>query len=176
MRPSTLLRIERLAALVAAFCVRDLGPAGTATLLRCSGSSARNYVAELLDADVIKPIPAGRGEGCVDKNVYRLNPNRRLVDAFLASLKGCGPGVLTRASQVRRDCHEAHCAGSSGDALAPCGHWPAANLGAGRDPLVTALFGAPGSGKRRHAWRRAVRPATSVFSVLLAHPGQPSRK
>lgn len=167
-----MLRIERLGALVAAYSVRDLGPAGVATLLRCSGSSARNYVAELLDAGVITPMPGGWADGCADKNVYRLTPNRRLVEAFLVSLEACGPEALTRARQVRRH-YDAPCAATLDNPLAQCGNWAAANFAPGRDPLVTALFGAPSGGKGRHAWRRAVKPLSLLF---LAHSGRPSRK
>jgi hypothetical protein len=154
MRPSTLLRIERLGALVAAFSARDLGPAGIATLLRCSGSSARNYVAELLDAGVVKPMPGDRAEGSVDKNVYRLNPNRRLVDAFLASLAAHGPDPLTRATQITGRNHR-HRGASALDPVAACGNRSAAEMVARRDPLVTALFGAPAGDNRGYTWRRA---------------------
>jgi hypothetical protein len=160
MRPSTLLRIERLGALVAAFSARDLGPAGIATLLRCSGSCARNYVTELVDAGVVKPMPGDRSEACVDKNVYRLNPNRRLVDAFLASLEAYRPDALTRATHIAGH-HDRHCGASAPDPLAACGNRSAAKMVARRDPLVTALFGAPGKDNRGQTWRRVGREEAS---------------
>lgn len=136
MRPSTLLRIERLNTLVAALSVRDLGHAGVATLLRCSASSARNYVFELMDAGVIGLLRNGPvADGCSDKSVYRLNPNKRLVVAFQATLVAPEQRASTRANLVRRD-HD----GDFGCSEAAVS---VANMVARRDPLVTALFGAP---------------------------------
>jgi hypothetical protein len=154
MRPSTLLRIARLDALVAAFSARDLGPAGIATLLRCSGSCARNYVTELVDAGMIKPMPAGLADRGVDKNVYRLTSNRRLVDAFLASLEACRAAAPACAPQVA-DQVDGHYGANTPGRFADRANRAGANMVARRDPLVAALFGAPGRDSQVHTWQRA---------------------
>jgi hypothetical protein len=95
MRPSSLLRNTRLNALLAALAVRDLGSIGTAALLDCSASSARNYLLELLDAGVVSAIlnPAVGNE----RTVYRLNTDRLLVDDFQSTLApDCGATAAAR--------------------------------------------------------------------------------
>jgi hypothetical protein len=159
MRPSTLLRIERLNALLAAFAVRDLGHADVAALLECSGSSARNYVFELIDSGVIRS--SHESDGRYDKAVYRLSPNRLLVDAFRASLadaqknhQKCDAPLARSVQDTGRDLRE-YRAGSD----------PACEPGifsARRDPLVAALFGAPRPRNPPHA------------PGLIASPGAPS--
>jgi DNA-binding MarR family transcriptional regulator len=161
MRPSTLLRIERLNALLAAFSVGDLNHADVAALLQCSGSSARNYVFELIDAGVIRSSH-GQSDGRYDRAVYRLSPNRLLVDAFRASLANTRKCHDSRDALARSDGQDIACdlrqcpvfdAGSASEA---------GSLAARRDPLVAALFGAP-------------RPRTTPHSPgLIASPGTPS--
>jgi hypothetical protein len=143
MRPSTLRRIERLSSLVAEFSVRDLGHAGVAALLQCSASSARNYVIELMDAGVIRLSPNGQPDGCIDRIVYRLNADQRLVDEFQAAL---AYPENTRAAAVRREPGLASSVHHF--RIVPDGIGSALDAGviaAARDPLVTALFGVPPS-------------------------------
>jgi hypothetical protein len=141
MRPSTARRIERLSSLVAEFAARDLGPAGVAALLKCSGSAARIYLIELIDSGVIGPSPNRQPNGGIKQMVYRLNADRRLVDEFLAAL--ANPGN-TRAAAVRREPGLGCSAGYPG--TVPDGIDSACEvraITAKRDPLVTALFGVP---------------------------------
>lgn len=96
MRPSSLLRIARLDALIAELSLREKGNLGAAAFLNCSVSTARNYLLELLDAGVIvtglNTVPA-----CADKTVYRLSADHVLVAAFKATLGPdcCGAGGVT---------------------------------------------------------------------------------
>jgi hypothetical protein len=83
MRPSSLLRGARLSALVAELAVRELDNAGAAKLLRCSASSARNYLLELMDAGAVD-ASSDRSDGA-DRTVYRLNPDKLGQGAFDAA-------------------------------------------------------------------------------------------
>lgn len=85
MRPSSMLRIERLDALIAELSLRGLGSFGVAALLDCSASSARNYLLELRDAGVVVPGP-NSALACADKIVYRLSSDQLLVDGFKVAL------------------------------------------------------------------------------------------
>ncbi|RJG21487.1 hypothetical protein D3872_06720 [Massilia cavernae] len=111
-------RISNLRALVEEFGKRDLGCAAAALFLSCSFSSARNYIVELLDAGVLAAHPVRQGAGCLDRTLYQLTADRLARQRFLATLA------------------ESDDAGFS---FGP-GDRPAR-----RDPLVAALFGAPGS-------------------------------
>ncbi|WP_119810054.1 hypothetical protein [Massilia cavernae] len=117
-RPSSVRRISNLRALVEEFGKRDLGCAAAALFLSCSFSSARNYIVELLDAGVLAAHPVRQGAGCLDRTLYQLTADRLARQRFLATLA------------------ESDDAGFS---FGP-GDRPAR-----RDPLVAALFGAPGS-------------------------------
>jgi hypothetical protein len=88
MRPSTLRRSENLLRLLGEFETRDLGPLGVALVLGCSASAARNYIAELLDARVIRRLPGGPGDGCADRVVYGVDQDAQRVARFKAALAG----------------------------------------------------------------------------------------
>ncbi|RJG14453.1 hypothetical protein D3872_17715 [Massilia cavernae] len=103
--------------MVEEFGERDIGCAAAAMLLNCSLTAARNYILELLDAGVVASHPVRQDAGCLDRTLYQLSADRPLVQRFLATL----------ADTDRADF--------------PFG---APNPPARRDPLVTALFGAPG--------------------------------
>lgn len=119
MRPSTLLRIERLTALVAAFSARDLSLDDVAALLRCSASSARNYAFELADAGIILCAPPQPADRCADRHLFAITRQTALVDAFMAGLANPGGFAVARAS-----------GGNPFPVVVQ------------RDPLVAALFGA----------------------------------
>lgn len=131
LRRSTARRIARIEELLSAFATRDMGHAQAATLLRCSLSSARSYMFELIDAGVLVATDARWG-GRVARPVYRLNADARAVADYTAALQAAAP------------------AGGQADCAPP--GWHAASYSAGRaapggaavqrDPLVAALFGA----------------------------------
>lgn len=98
MRPSSLLRIERLDALIAELSLRGLGSFGVAALLDCSASSARNYLLELRDAGVVV-ADANSEPGCADKTVYRLSGDHFLVNGFKSSLSRSRGGADTVAAR-----------------------------------------------------------------------------
>lgn len=147
MRPSTMLRIARMNALMSAFAVRDMGHLEAATLLQCSQSSARNYMFELMDAGVIIPADA-QGRRRAAKPVYRLNHDTRVIDGYKAEL-GCTPeyvGARTGANPqdrapkpVQRDRQLSSVRLSDRYAGSP---YAANEAAVQRDPLVAALFGA----------------------------------
>lgn len=142
MRPSTLLRISRLDALLAALAVRDLPQVEVASLLRCSASSARNYVLGLVDAGVILPVPHGHANGRMYKALYRLNPNQRTIASFRASLEQAGECAVARSAWPVRQ----HGPGfePAGAVESPGCARPVIPPGGAvlrRDPLVSALFG-----------------------------------
>jgi hypothetical protein len=113
MRPSSLLRVTRLNALIEALSARELGSMAAARLLNCSASCARNYLMELMDAGIIAISSNLRADGSLDKTVYCLIADRAIVDMFQDSLED----------------------------LSACEHTgPTVAM---RDPLVVALFGAP---------------------------------
>jgi DNA-binding Lrp family transcriptional regulator len=74
VRPSTLLRQERLQLLAAAFARRTLRQADVAALLDCSPSGARNYLNELVEAGVITPCRATPDERTFAKRAFVLHP------------------------------------------------------------------------------------------------------
>lgn len=117
-RPSSVRRICNLRALVEEFGERDIGCAAAALFLSCSLTSARNYVSELLDAGVVASHPVRQGAGCLDRTLYQLTTDRLVLRRFLEGLA------------------EFEGADSFGAGDPP----------ARRDPLVAALFGAPGLG------------------------------
>lgn len=132
LRPSSARRIMNLRALVGEFARRDLGYSGTALLLGCSLSSARNYIFELLDAEVIVAHPFRPPAGNIDRIHYQLSTDRRTVREFVAALAE-SDGAATQTDRQRDPC--------AGDNF---------NFGrslldapARRDPLVAALFGDP---------------------------------
>lgn len=84
MRPSTLLRMERLQLLAAAFARRSLRQADVAVLLDCSPSGARNYLNELVEAGAIAPSMATAGERSFSKRIFALRPDgQRRVQGLL---------------------------------------------------------------------------------------------
>lgn len=148
MRPSTLLRIERLTALIAGFTPGVLQVADIAALLRCSLSSARNYIFELRDAGLIG-LAAGSPTNCgIDRMVFCLTADRARIDAFMTVLANPGLFDLTRAKTGARLCTVAPVAAFENHALQPRA---SAIVNVRRDPLVAALFGAASGGNEsRH--------------------------
>lgn len=148
LRPSTARRIERLRALVSELRVRDMGLVAIAAFLECSASAARNYVFELLDAGVVRSPPIKRPAGCVERTVYRLNTETLLLREFDAGKETCKSTLAARGAQEHR-------AAVSADLLLNIRDGSNPSFGVGRvpprrDPLVTALFGAPsGPGSRQ---------------------------
>ncbi|MDP3670435.1 MAG: hypothetical protein WA191_21950 [Telluria sp.] len=143
-RPSTELRRVRLRALVAMFSEREIGYVEVARLLTCSASAARNYIFELMDAGVVSLSPNRGPAGGLDRSVYRISADRRIVDEFQAGLEKPLSCKGSRTTSALRHCDEAPDAlpVRTGAQSIPCAldtSTPAAR----RDPLVAALFGAP---------------------------------
>jgi hypothetical protein len=137
LRPSSARRIMNLRALVGEFARRDLGYSGTALLLGCSLSSARNYIFELLDAAVIVAHPFRPPAGSIDRLQYQLTTDRQAVREFVAGLaESDGAEAQRHGMQADRQ----------GDACGLDNFNFGPNLldaPARRDPLVAALFGEP---------------------------------
>jgi hypothetical protein len=131
MRPSTFLRVERLNLLAAAFSRKDLGHPDVAALLACSASSARNYLFALLDAGLIEQIPREQRAGHSIKPVYRLASTMRIPDRG-ETIDGAGDIRPRELPGMGRFIDFSSDAGA---------------IAVRRDPLVTALFGAPGPRK-----------------------------
>lgn len=149
LRASSARRIEQLRALVAELMMRDIGYVGVATLLKCSQSAARIYVQELRNAGIITASPIRQPPDCVDKFAYRLHSDPQQVRAFLATLsqpQRCnissprkGGHTDEASSNVRRF----HIMQDDANISLRVSDAPAQ-----RDPLVAALFGAPGLSKK----------------------------
>lgn len=137
LRPSSARRIRNLRALVAEFARRDLGYSGTALLLGCSLSSARNYIFELLDAEVIVAHPFRPPAGGIDRIHYQLSTDRRTVRAFVAALAE-SDGAATQGDAMQADRRR----DSGGVDNFNFGR-SLPDAPARRDPLVAALFGDP---------------------------------
>lgn len=138
MRPSTLLRIERLDKLIAAFAACDMGYLDAAKLLRCSASAARNYLAELVDAGVIQQC-RGNHDRSGGKSLYRLSADQATVCTYMTALgQAC--------DRVNANLVSATSEGQCSRALprpvvvVNCAALPVGTTR--RDPLVAALFGA----------------------------------
>ena len=144
LRPSTARRTEKLRALLAELSVRDMGYVAVAVHLKCSASSARNYVRELLDLRVIVPSPIKQPAGAVDRAVFRLNvdtvcpcgfnwtDNTKRGSGNIAP--GSGMSELD-ADRIHRLFRPSPPNSTSTPRRATGTAW--------RDPLVTALFGSP---------------------------------
>jgi hypothetical protein len=127
IRPSTTRLDLNLRALVAELSRRDLGCTDVSRLLGCSPSSARNYIARLLDAGIIGPR-RGASAGGRATILYRLRPDADLsrLDRLAEAAAPAAPGDDTGA----------------GDEVQ--GEPDAAGARPGlRDPLVAAFFGRP---------------------------------
>lgn len=146
LRPSTSRRLANLRALVYEFSVRDMSFATAALFLKCSPSSARNYVFELLDAEVVISPQTKPPHGRIDRLEYRLNSNLQHVQEFLAKHT---EAQNSKNSSARRG------------EVAMSNDWdiqvmrnsfriPSSVITepARRDPLVTALFGVSGLRKK----------------------------
>jgi hypothetical protein len=72
MRPSTALRLERRAVLLAAFARSELFQADVAVLLNCSVSGARNYMNALLAERTIAVSAGSRHQRCFAKQAFCL--------------------------------------------------------------------------------------------------------
>lgn len=166
-RPSSARRMSNLRALVEEFGNRDLGCAGAALFLGCSYSSARNYLAQLLDAGVVASHPVRLGAGCIDRTLYRLTADPLVVHRFLAALAGPTgvQGMPAHGGTERLE--TAPHAGSTrivwrnADFSLAVGYAPTH-----RDPLVAALFGVvtPGAQPRSESGPPAV--AVVVYAVV----------
>lgn len=137
MRPSTLLRRERLNLLVVELSLHDLRHVDIAALLECSASSARNYIFELMDGGVITVSPNQQSHRSIDRT-YRLCGVERLTDKYQEGLTGLRNGDSTRTI-VRKD-QEPVC-GCCDFRVVSVSNRQGRNVGAKRDPLVAALFG-----------------------------------
>lgn len=127
-------------ALVAEFAARDIGYAGAALLLDCSLTTARNYIAELLDAGLVFSLPGrpGRPGGSgVERTLYRRTADPLAVHRFLAALAGSQQAANNAAPQTLPDAERIHRTWRAAGFSLGAGHAPAR-----RDPLVAALFGA----------------------------------
>jgi hypothetical protein len=144
LRPASARRIGNLRALVAEFAERDIGGAGAALFLGCSLTAARNYISELLDAGVVAARPVREAAGCVDRTLYHRTTDPLVVHRFLAALakprggNGMPAPRGARGVEARPDGSHVHRVWH--DAALPLAM---SNAPARRDPLVTALFGAP---------------------------------
>lgn len=134
LRRQSKQRLTNMRTLVAEFSVRDLGYGGVALLLDCSSSAARNYICELLDAGLITSHQIRLAAGCVDRTRFRLTDDPGLVRHFLAGL-GKSQGGDGNSRRVHRALDYSNSSSDVDDTQAR------------RDPLVTALFGAPGKRK-----------------------------
>lgn len=142
-RPSTILRTQRLRALVAELSLRDMELVEMSRFLACSPSGARNYVVELSCAGVlIGPGPARMPDGRADKR-FRLNPDPELVERFLIELsenrrnRPLAERYKPKLGALPAEAPFLHLVAKTGNGSSEYG---AGN--AWRDPLVTALFGA----------------------------------
>jgi hypothetical protein len=136
-RPSTILRIERLRALIAELSTRQMDLTQIAGFLRCSPSGTRNYVSELVDATVLIAPDAE----AVRNKLYRLSTDLQKIHRFLAGI--AAQEVSRGSARIDRRSHS-----SLADArylhvltAGAVSIREAEQLGARRDPLVEALFG-----------------------------------
>jgi hypothetical protein len=137
LRPSTLQRLGNMRTLVTELAARDIGYADVACLLGCSLTTARNYVAELLDAGLVSALLLGQGESGSERTRYRRTADPLAVHRFLAALSRPLKGAEDAAPQTRPDGARVHRTWLPADFSAGAHHAPAR-----RDPLVAALFGA----------------------------------
>ena len=143
LRPSTVRRLGNMRALVAELVARDIGYAGVALLLGCSLTTARSYLAELLDACLVTSLPTRPGSGGIDRTLYRRSADLLAVHRFLAALAGPREAAETAAlpdagaQPNRPDAARIHRTWLAADVFLRAGHPPAR-----RDLLVAALFGA----------------------------------
>lgn len=132
IRPSSTRLDLNLRTLVAELTQRDLGCADVGLLLGCSPSSARNYIARLLDADIVGPR-RGCSAGGRATILYRLRP-----DADLSRLERLAESArAAHAGQADED-------DEKDEEHARRGAQAVAAAGPGlRDPLLAAFFGRP---------------------------------
>jgi hypothetical protein len=135
-RPSSARRLGNMRALVAELAARDIGCAGVAVFLGCSSTTARSYLAELLDAGLVSVLPASQGQSRVVRTLYRRTADPLAVHRFLAALAGPQEAAEHAEAQTRPDAERIHRKWLAADASLHAGHAPAR-----RDPLVAALFG-----------------------------------
>lgn len=145
IRPATLQRRQRLQALVAELGARDMDVGAVAALLQCSGTTARSYLSDLLEASVIHAgRPSECGPDCRKRNAFRLNRDPCLVQDFLAGLRAMPrcEAVLTRPNK-RAKSAQVFGARYFHIMADDCYLSVKASLVViRRDPLVAALFGA----------------------------------
>ena len=137
-RPSTILRIERLRALIAELSTREMDLTEIAGFLRCSPSGTRNYVSELVDATV---LIAPDVDASHRNKLSRLSPDLQKIHRFLAGIAAQevsgGPVRIDRRSHSSlADARYLHVLTAGAVSIRE-----AEQLGARRDPLVEALFG-----------------------------------
>jgi hypothetical protein len=142
-RPSTMVRTERLRALIGELSIRNMDWPEMSCFLACSQSAVRNYIRELEQAKVVFALrlldsPDNRGS-----KKYRVNDDASLVERYMDGLSNAENLHLTptkvrvRGRTSLADARYFHVL-LGGECL---------NLAGGRDqirrdPLVAALFGA----------------------------------
>ncbi|WP_090436942.1 MULTISPECIES: winged helix-turn-helix domain-containing protein [Telluria group] len=146
---ATLRRIENMQKLVAELQNHEMLADEIAWFLKFSPSGARKYIRDLREAGVIELARYIEGTATyLGKAVYQLTPDAERVQAFLAAIaqpkrEGAPP------RKERPSLREQSMAGNGRHfhILADDTHY-AIRVNRGpvqRDPLVAALFGAPGS-------------------------------
>ena len=141
-RPSTGRRLDKLQALLAELSRRDLDVAAAASFLRCSHSTARSCLYELRAADVACQLPPPQAEQH-DCLCFRATSDPTQIGYFLEQLEAARQGdtVTVRKAPTRA----LRSGGSSFHILGDDAKFALrlSRAKARRDPLVTALFGAP---------------------------------
>ena len=139
-------RINKITNLIAVLRQRDITAQQAAELLFMSTGGGKSYMRELSCAEVVDVICHRSTRAGQPAPIYRLTGDDAVIDAYLAALNLCDPQIAAepRSTLLERALKDPtrHVHVMFDDAHhAPTMH----RFKPFRDPLVTALFGAPGA-------------------------------
>lgn len=145
MRPSSMRKLDRMRTLVGQMSMRDMDSMDIAELLRCSHTAARNYLSELLQAGVVISNRGRALGGGAIRLGFRLTGDTNMVERYLAALHASTSAefLSRRVSQAPDEIkakRHFHVMGDDRFLTVRVTLQPVR-----RDPLVAALFGAPGT-------------------------------
>ena len=133
-RPASLRRLHRLKTLITQFGRQNLSTEEIAASMQCSHTAARNYINDLLRANVISALRRTTRPGVPGSRIeYRLTSYEQCVKQFLADIEVEQLTIRPSTPRLQRKVHLIERNGEHVDRHhdpIPC-----------RDALVAALFG-----------------------------------